>query len=239
MISNLLGNALKYTPAGGTIRVTVGPEGAAAVLAVEDSGVGIPPALLPRVFDLFVQGDQALDRSHGGLGIGLTLVRRLVELHGGTIEAWSAGPGRGSRFTVRLPLVTRRPAGTSVQTGFETRRLRRILLVEDNQDAREMMRQYLEMAGHTVFEADDGTVALQAARALRPDVAIIDIGLPGLDGYAVARELRTMPEGKSLRLVAVTGYGMPDDRRRAREAGFDAHVVKPVDPDELARLLSA
>jgi signal transduction histidine kinase/ActR/RegA family two-component response regulator len=238
VVANLLGNALKYTPPGGTVRLAVEPVGAEAVLTVGDSGVGILPDLLPRVFDLFVQGNQALDRAHGGLGIGLTLVRRLVELHGGSIEASSPGPEQGTVFTVRFPRISPRPVeAKQPRSGSPGGLVRRVLLVEDNDDARQMTRQLLEVAGHTVFEAQNGFAALEAVGRLQFDVALIDIGLPDLDGYAIARLLRSMPDGKSLLLVALTGYGRPEDRKRSREAGFDAHLVKPFDPDTLTSVL--
>ncbi|HXH81739.1 MAG TPA: ATP-binding protein [Candidatus Tectomicrobia bacterium] len=238
IVTNLVANALKFTPAGGTIRVVVEPVAAEAVLRVEDSGVGIAEDLLPRVFDLFVQGDQALDRAQGGLGIGLTLVRQLAELHGGAVTAASAGRGRGSVFTVRFPRIEaqplhvgrRRPASPAATP-------LRVLVVEDNRDAREMMRHLLVQRGHAVLDVSDGASALETARQTPLDVGVIDIGLPEVDGYAVARELRAMPAGKRMLLVALTGYGMPEDRHRSREAGFDAHLVKPVDPDTLLAML--
>jgi signal transduction histidine kinase len=240
IVSNLVSNALKYTPAGGTITIRVGRDDGFAVLTVEDTGVGIAPHLLSRVFDLFVQGERRADRTQGGLGIGLTLVRRLVELHGGTVEAFSEGPDRGSRFTVRVRAITaprntaeaaRRPAGWSVAS-------RRILVIEDNADARAMLRHLLEIAGHEVHEAADGRQGLDMALSLQPDVALIDLGLPGLDGYEIARRLRAADERRSILLVAVTGYGSPEDRERSLMAGFDVHLVKPVDPDMLAGVVA-
>jgi CheY-like chemotaxis protein len=237
IVMNLLANALKYTPAGGRIAIRTRRERGDAVLEVEDTGVGIDPALLPRIFDLFVQGDRGLDRATGGLGIGLTLVRQLVELHGGSIRAESEGAGRGSRFTVRLPGVSppevrlgeRRPRAAAGAA-------RTVLVVDDNDDAREMLREILRAAGHTVYEAADGPSALEVARARHFDVALVDIGLPGLDGYEVARRLRASAEGTLL--VALTGYGQRADRERATAAGFDHHIVKPVDPDALLAMLS-
>jgi PAS domain S-box-containing protein len=237
IVMNLLANALKYTPAGGRIAIRTRRERGDAVLEVEDTGVGIDPALLPRIFDLFVQGDRGLDRATGGLGIGLTLVRQLVELHGGSIRAESEGAGRGSRFTVRLPGVSppevrlgeRRPRAAAGAA-------RTVLVVDDNDDAREMLREILRAAGHTVYEAADGPSALEVAQARHFDVALVDIGLPGLDGYEVARRLRASAEGTLL--VALTGYGQRADRERATAAGFDHHIVKPVDPDALLAMLS-
>jgi two-component system CheB/CheR fusion protein len=236
IVGNLLDNALKYTGPGGTIRVTVAPEGHDAVLRVEDTGVGIAPALLQDVFELFVQGARRLDRSQGGLGIGLTLARRLVDLHGGVIEAASEGPDRGSRFTVRLPAVLR-PATLAPRPGEVAASPRRVLIVEDDADARAMLRSSLEWAGHEVFEAADGAEGIEAAVRLEPDVALIDLGLPEVDGYEVARQIRRRSAAHSMMLVAVTGYGRSEDQRRSAEAGFDLHCVKPVDPGKLAAIL--
>ena len=237
VLSNLLANAVKYTPAGGEITVSVRREGDWAVLSVRDTGVGIRPELLPRVFDLFVQADRSLERTGGGLGIGLTLVRQLVELHGGGVDAASPGPGRGSTFTVRLPTIAP-PVETGAVAGPAVAAVgQRVLVVEDNDDAREMMRSLLHLLGHEVHEACDGASGVEQARRLRPDAALIDIGLPGIDGYEVARRIRAdVPDA---RLVAVTGYGQPEDRERALAAGFDEHLVKPLDPEQLHRLLSA
>jgi CheY-like chemotaxis protein len=209
-----------------------------AVLRVEDTGAGIAPDLLPRIFDLFVQGQTGLHRPRPGLGIGLTLVRRLVDLHGGRIEAASEGPGRGSAFTVSLPLAP--PPGAAEPPARPTagaRVRRRVLVVEDNDDARQMLRHLLEHAGHEVHEAADGLIGLDRARSLRPDAAVIDIGLPGLDGLELARRIRAAGHADML-LIAVTGYGQPDDRQRSAEAGFDAHLTKPVDPSGLEALLA-
>jgi PAS domain S-box-containing protein len=238
ILGNLLGNALKFTPAGGRITVTVEVDGPEAVLRVEDDGAGVPPDLLPRIFDLFVQGQTTLHRREAGLGIGLTLVRRLVDLHRGRIEAASEGPGRGSAFTVRLPAA--RPPGDAAAPAPATPRAtvrRRVLIIEDNDDARQMLRHLLDHAGHEVHEAAEGIDGLARAVALRPDAVIVDIGLPGLDGYSIARRLReTGPPG--VLLVAITGYGQDGDRLRSREAGFDAHLTKPVDPQALDALLA-
>ena len=239
IVGNLVSNALKYTPAGGRIAIRVAPENGDAVLTIEDTGVGMAPHLMARVFDLFVQGERRLDRTQGGLGIGLTLVRRLVELHGGTVEATSEGPDRGSRFTVRLRAIAPRPAGEGGRSGARWDvAARRILVIEDNADARAMLRHLLEAAGHEVHEASDGREGLAMALSLRPDVALVDLGLPGLDGYEIARQLRAADDRRSILLVAVTGYGAPEDRERALLAGFDVHLVKPVDPDMLAGVLA-
>jgi PAS domain S-box-containing protein len=238
ILGNLIGNALKFTPEGGLVTVRVHTEGAEAVLRVADAGAGIPADLLPRVFDLFVQGQTTIHRREAGLGIGLTLVRRLVELHRGHIEATSEGPGRGSTFTVRLPAA--RTPGPASDEPVPVRRAtgrRRVLIIEDNDDARRMLRHLLDHAGHEVHEASEGDDGLSRALALAPDAVIVDIGLPGLDGYAIARRLREAgPPG--LLLVAVTGYGQDGDRRRSREAGFDVHLTKPVDPVVLDTLLA-
>jgi PAS domain S-box-containing protein len=237
VVTNLVTNALKYTPAGGVIGVFVGEQGGDAVVRVSDTGLGIPATLLPRIFDLFVQGEQAPERAQGGLGIGLTLVRRLVELHGGRVEAASAGPGAGSTFTACFPRLPAPPAGHA-NARRRPARPQRALIVEDNDDARDMLRTLLELDGHTVFEAANGIAGLAAALEHRPDVALIDIGLPEMDGYEVARKLRASESLKAIKLVALTGYGQADDARRAHEAGFDLHVVKPVEPERLAEALA-
>jgi CheY-like chemotaxis protein/anti-sigma regulatory factor (Ser/Thr protein kinase) len=236
IVSNLLGNAVKFTPAGGAVAVRVRGDRAEAVLEVEDTGIGIPPELVDRIFDLFVQGDQSPERTQGGLGIGLTLVRRLVERHGGTVTVRSGGPGAGSLFTVRLPTIappSRRVA--PVPEGGAAPR--RILLVEDNDDAREMLRFALGREGHTVLEAASGHEGIALATSAAPDVALIDLGLPGRDGYEVARSIRAAL-GRDITLIALTGYGSADDRRRTEQAGFDAHLVKPLDPARLSALLA-
>jgi len=238
IVGNLLQNAVKYTPAGGSVEIDITRESRDAVLRVTDTGRGIRPEMLPRVFELFAQAEQPLDRSLGGLGVGLTLTRRLVELHGGAITAFSEGEGRGAQFSVRLPLdVTTappRPPSEPLAHG----RPRRILIIEDSPDARESLRLLLESQGHHVSEASDGVGGVTLALAEDPDVILIDLGLPGLDGYEVARTLRGSAFGKTATLIAVTGYGQTEDRRRSSEAGFDAHLVKPVSPEALARLLA-
>jgi len=207
---------------------------------VRDDGAGIAPDLLPRIFDLFVQEERSLARSQGGLGIGLTLVRALVERHGGTIEAESEGPGRGSEIRVLLPLIPPPPPeepAPSRETREPGGRPARVLLVEDNLDAAEALGELLRMWGHPVELAHDGGAALQAAREVRPEVVLLDIGLPGMDGYEVARRLRATAGMEAVRLIALTGYGQEADRRLSRLAGFDHHLVKPVDLDHLRGLL--
>jgi PAS domain S-box-containing protein len=244
VLTNIVTNAVKYTPPGGRIRVTLRADGGDAVLSVEDTGFGISPTLLPFIFDMYVQADRTLDRAQGGLGIGLTLVRRLVELHGGTIVASSEGEGHGSRFTVRLRQIP--SARTSSAVALPPVALppehrakpRRVLLIEDSGDAREMLRMMLQFAGHVVYDAADGDGGLELLKTLRPDVAIIDIGLPRMDGNQVARRIRAEPHGRGMLLLALTGYGCPADAQHSSDAGFDHHLVKPVDPDRLAQLLS-
>jgi CheY-like chemotaxis protein/anti-sigma regulatory factor (Ser/Thr protein kinase) len=238
IVTNMLDNAIKFTPTGGTVDVDVLREGQEAVLRVSDTGIGIAPAMLSRVFELFAQAEQPMDRPVGGLGIGLTLSRRLVELHGGTIAAASDGHGRGAQFTVRLPVETTAtpPPAPAAPT---PERSRNILIIEDNDDARESLRLLLESLGHRVIEAGDGQRGLALALHHRPEVALIDLGLPGMDGYEVARALRASPGGKTAVLIAVTGYGQVEDRRRSTEAGFDAHLVKPVSQSLLSSLIAS
>jgi len=238
IVANMLDNAVKFTPSGGSVDIDVQREGGEALLRVTDDGIGIAPEMLSRVFELFAQGDQPMDRPAGGLGIGLTLSRRLVELHGGTITVESEGRGRGARFTVRLPIeMAAAPAPRPVEPAPERRRS--VLIVEDSDDARETLRLFLESHGHRVFEASDGQQGLTLALQHRPEVVLIDLGLPGLDGYEMAQALRSTLEGRTAALIAVTGYGQQDDRRRSKEAGFDAHLVKPVSLSLLSSLISA
>jgi CheY-like chemotaxis protein len=193
--------------------------------------------LLSRVFEPFVQGEPGLDRSAGGLGLGLTLVRQLAALHGGSARAESEGPGRGSTFTVRFPAIEPRVQAQRTSAGMGSAAPSRdILIVEDNADARETLRKLLELQGHRVRVAAEGHAALEAVRAAPPDIALVDIGLPGMDGYEIARRVRT-GGGKRVTLIALTGYGLPEDRRRTAEAGFDLHLVKPVDYEKLAEAL--
>jgi len=239
IIVNLVGNAIKFTPPGGTVKIATERAGHDVVICVADSGVGIEPGLLPRIFDLFKQGKQEPARAAGGLGIGLTLVRRLAELHDGTAEAYSAGAGRGARFVVRLRAIEPVPAAAGAdRQPRQDGRARRILVVEDNADVREMLQAALTVEGHDVRAVADGAAALATAADMRPEVAIIDIGLPGMDGYELAGALRAQFKGE-LRLIALSGYGLADDLRRSSAAGFEAHLVKPVDPIRLAALLGA
>jgi signal transduction histidine kinase/CheY-like chemotaxis protein len=240
VVGNLLTNAAKYTDPGGHLSVVLARAGDTATVVVEDDGIGIAADLLPRVFEPFVQGEQAVDRSRGGLGIGLSLVRTLVELHGGTVTAHSGGPGKGTRFTVELPALAapaERAAPSEPPRSVERAPHWTVLLVEDNEDIRTTLAELLRRRGHDVVEAENGEGAIEIARGRGPDVALVDIGLPGLDGFEVARRLREV--APAIRLVAMTGYGSPDDRRRGAEAGFAAHLVKPVDFDGLAHLLAS
>ncbi|MGX4640124.1 response regulator [Massilia sp. SYSU DXS3249] len=232
--TNLIDNALKYTPAGGTIDITIGAEGEDVLLCVRDTGVGIAADLLPHVFDVFVQGTISLDRAQGGLGIGLSLVRRLVELHGGSVSATSGGAGDGSAFTIRLPRAQapQLPA-PSFDKPEESSSRPAVLLIEDNEDGREMMATMLEVYGYPVLQSGDGLDGVALATAHLPTVALVDIGLPGIDGYEVARRLRANAATSAMRLIALTGYGLAEDQRRVLEAGFDMHLVKPVDITQL------
>ena len=235
VIGNLLHNARKYTARGGHISISLEQVGMTAEVRVRDTGVGIPSEMLPRIFDLFFQGEPLAARSGGGLGVGLTLVRRLVELHDGTVEAVSDGPGGGAEFIVRFPL-TPSPLVDEPTEALGARPVPslRILLIEDHDDTREMVGRGLQLLGQTVTLASDGETGLEMALADPPDAAVIDIGLPGSDGYEIARRLRAVL-GNRVRLVALTGYGQADDRRLVREAGFDAHLVKPVAPEDVLR----
>jgi PAS domain S-box-containing protein len=236
-IGNLLDNARKWTATGGRISVSLQQVGETAEMRVRDTGIGIEPQMRERIFDLFWQVQSSPDRSFGGLGIGLTLVRRLVELHGGTVEASSDGPGCGSEFNVRLP-VTKAPVYEEPRTQAPLSVASfRILLIEDNADARDMARLGLELLGQTVFEAVDGETGIQMALADPPDAVIVDIGLPGLDGYEVGRRLREALGGRT-RLVALTGYGQREDRRRVRDAGYDVHLLKPAGPADILRAVT-
>jgi len=237
IVTNILSNAIKYTATGGVIRVTLTAQGEDTVLSVTDNGLGIAPELLPQIFEPFVQGERTLDRAQGGLGVGLTLVHRLVELHGGRVSALSDGPGQGSTFIIRLPRVPVPEAALQAPDARPRSAPRRILLIEDNRDARETFRMMLELAGHQVIEAEEGRQGLELLKSELPDVAVIDVGLPGLDGYQIASSFRKEPRGNQVLLVALTGYGTPAARERSRAAGFDHHLIKPIDPQLLQELM--
>ena len=239
VFTNLLDNAIKYTPAGGQIRISLRPEGANAILEISDTGLGMPPELIGRVFDLFVQGERSLAREPGGLGIGLTMVQRLVELHGGTVLATSAGPDHGATFTVELPAIDPPAARSDFQTPpTKSAMPRRVLIIEDDDDARDSLAELLRLDDHQVSVASDGKEGVALAGSLAPDLVLIDIGLPDIDGYEVARRLRSNPATSRLRLIALTGYGTQEDRRSALAAGFDEHLAKPVELDSLKTLLA-
>ncbi len=249
IVGNLLNNAAKYTPDGGEISLrieTASRDGAGAeevLIRVKDSGTGIPPEMLSEVFDLFTQVDQALDRPHGGLGIGLALVRKLVEMHGGSVEALSDGVGHGSEFLVRLPcrieLVDVKGAPASAGDAIKTPAIRRrVLVVDDNEDSAETLGLALLLEGCDVETAHGGRQALELAERFLPEMVLLDIGMPGMDGYEVARSIRAQPWGADMLLVAQTGWGQEEDRRRSREAGFDAHMTKPLDYSRLMSLMA-
>ncbi|HEV3445035.1 MAG TPA: ATP-binding protein [Gemmataceae bacterium] len=240
VVNNLLSNAAKFTNKAGCIWLAGEREGDEAVIRVRDAGIGIDAQLLPRIFEVFIQGDRSLERAPGGLGVGLTLVRKLVEMHDGTVTAASPGAGAGSEFTVRLPALTPsagqqdRPAQGSLRAAPSRRR---ILVVDDNVDAAESSAVLLRFIGHEVKVAHDGPSALAAARAFHPEIILLDIGLPGMNGYDVARALRAQPEFQTTVLAAVTGYGQQEDVRRSREAGFDHHLTKPLAPEALSEFV--
>jgi signal transduction histidine kinase len=239
VLSNLLTNAAKYTDPEGQIRLIARCEADSVIIRVADSGIGISAAALPRVFNMFSQVHSTTDRSEGGLGIGLALAQGLIELHGGTIEANSEGLGCGSEFTVRLPRrTTQAPVITPDRpTAVPGTARRRILIADDNRDSAETLAALLRMEGHEVTSVHDGPVALSAFIDVKPDVALLDIGMPGLTGYEVARKMRQSASGASLTLIAITGWGQDIDKERAYAAGFDHHLTKPVDPHRLAELL--
>jgi len=240
VIGNLLDNAAKFTPRGGEATLSVRTSGAGFVaIRVRNDGPGIAPDGLTRVFEPFVQADRTLDRSRGGLGLGLALVKGLVELHGGGVIATSAGAGLGAEFVVTLPLDASKPPATAPPATLEpTAPARRVLVIEDNADAAASLREVLELNDHVAQVAGTGRDGIDRARAFRPDVVLCDIGLPGMDGYDVAREMRSDPALRSIRLVALSGYASPDDIERAIDAGFDRHLAKPPSVRELERALA-
>ncbi|HET8699943.1 MAG TPA: ATP-binding protein, partial [Gammaproteobacteria bacterium] len=242
VFGNLLNNACKYTDPGGGIWLTAERHGDEAVITVRDTGIGISADQLDKIFEMFIQADTAPDKSRGGLGIGLTLVKRLVRMHEGVIEARSAGSGQGSAFVVRLPVLGEREAvppssASSTERAATAPRGRRVLVVDDNVDSASSLALLLQLEGHETYTAHDGAAALAAIDRHHPDVALLDIGLPKMSGHDVARQIRERPWGKHIALIAVTGWGQDEDRRKSREAGFDAHLVKPVDRDALSELL--
>ncbi|MGE3510903.1 MAG: ATP-binding protein [Vicinamibacterales bacterium] len=239
MIGNLIGNAIKFTPAGGKVRVSLDVKDGWTVMTVRDTGVGIPPGQLHRVFDLFGQVTASLDRSQGGLGIGLTVVRLIAELHGGTAQVFSEGEGQGTEAVVRLPAQPQSLFGGTTSNPHPAPRAsaKRVLLVEDNTDVAEMLAAYLQQLGHEVIHAYEGRAGLDAALRHRPEVIVCDIGLPGLDGYEIARRIRATPYLQPCVLIAVSGYGDSTDRELSRLAGFDHHLTKPADPVHLADLI--
>ncbi|MGZ5169071.1 MAG: hybrid sensor histidine kinase/response regulator [Burkholderiales bacterium] len=241
VIGNLVTNAAKFTPEGGTIVVEARGDSGAARVTVRDSGVGIRPDIINAVFDLFTQDTHTLARSEGGLGIGLTIVKRLVELHGGKVDVASEGLGHGAQFTVSFPRVRAQlESKESARNDASRVSTKRVLVIDDNADIRESLGMLLKMWGHGVHFADSGPDGLKRAGDVRPDIALIDIGLPGLSGYDVARNIRACTDAwaRAVTLVALTGYGRDADREEALNAGFDCHLVKPIDPDVLARTLN-
>jgi CheY-like chemotaxis protein len=238
VVANLLHNASKFTRRGGEVVLSLGSDGTAAEIRVRDTGAGIAPSVLPRIFDAFMQAEQTLDRSEGGLGLGLALVKGIVELHGGEVRAQSPGLGKGTEFIVRLPLHAGRADATSERAPARAASTgRRVLVVDDNGDAADSLAEILRMFGHEVDVALDGPTALAKLEASRPDVVLSDIGLPGMSGYELAKAIRASGF-RGVQLIALSGYAQSEDVRRAMEAGFDAHVAKPPDPEELARLLA-
>jgi CheY-like chemotaxis protein len=240
VVANLVSNALRYSPRGSLVRVSLEKMGNTAILRVVDDGRGIDGSLMPKIFDLFVQSDQAIDRQEGGLGVGLTLVREIVRAHGGTVESHSDGQGRGSEFVVRLPMCDaselEHRGGAQPSEGPAS--CKRVVVVEDQEDARQMLRLLLESRGHTVIAAEDGPAGLEAITNHKPDLALVDLGLPTMSGFEVARAVREAMGANHVLLVALSGYGASEDVERAIDAGFDAHITKPADPDRLEELLA-
>lgn len=238
VFSNLLNNASKYSDRGGNVWLTAERQGDEVAVSVKDNGVGIPMAMLPRVFDLFTQVEHSLDRSQGGLGIGLTLVKRLVELHGGVVHAFSEGVGQGCEFVIRLPVCSEVPQSSAPSADPPVIAARRILVVDDNRDSASTLAMLLRLSGNETRTANDGLEAIELADQFRPELVLLDIGLPRLSGYEVAQRIRQQPWGQNIVLIALTGWGQEDDRRKSKAAGFDAHLVKPLDQAALAKLLN-
>jgi signal transduction histidine kinase len=241
-VGNILHNAAKFTEPGGRIEVTVSREGSSAVIGVKDTGIGIASELVPKIFELFSQVHEKSDSSHGGLGIGLALVRRLVEMHGGTVSAHSAGPGRGTELVIRLPLVSvQSTLGTTMAESRTPPHVdpRRILVADDNNDAAEAMAVLLQLAGHDVRTANDGIEALAVAETFEPQIVLLDLGMPRMDGYEAARRIRRQAWGRNATLVALTGWGQQQDRQRTSDAGFDAHLVKPATEFDLLQAIAS
>jgi signal transduction histidine kinase/ActR/RegA family two-component response regulator len=240
ILVNLIGNAAKYTPSRGTISIKAARENGMAVIRVRDNGVGIDPGMLERVFDVFTQVEQSIERSQGGLGLGLKLVKQLVELHGGSVEAKSEGSGRGSEFIVRFPILETADSNviSEAEVLVDRGTPRRVLVVDDSPDSRETMQMFLSLSGHTVELAEDGQQAVEKALLSHPEVAFVDIGLPKLNGYEVAKQIRKQPGGDRIVLIALSGYGAQEDKRKALEAGFDAHLTKPADLAAITKILN-
>ncbi|HEX7283581.1 MAG TPA: ATP-binding protein, partial [Vicinamibacterales bacterium] len=241
VFANLLNNSAKFSDAGQPIAIAVTQEGGQAVVRVTDAGIGIPRDALPKIFDMFGQADGVFHRGKGGLGIGLSLVRRIAEMHGGTVEAHSEGAGRGSEFVVRIPAIEpRQPAvNATAAAASVSNHKRRILVVDDNTDAAESLAALLSISGHETRLAHDGLQAVEEAREFKPDVVFLDIGMPSIDGHETARRIRQEPWGRDMVLVALTGWGQLEDRRRSKEAGFNHHLVKPADPNVVAKLIAS
>jgi CheY-like chemotaxis protein len=241
VFSNLLNNAAKYTGPGGRIAITAERDSGSVAVSVQDSGIGIPSEMLAHVFEPFTQLDRSLERSRGGLGIGLALAKRLVEMHGGAIEAQSSGVGQGSRFIVRLPLSEQQtaPQADAVSVPVPASGRNRVLVADDNYDSATSLSILLNDAGYDVRTAGDGAQALETAAQFRPDIALLDIGMPKLNGYEVARHVRRQPWGRNMLLIALTGWGGADHRQQTAQSGFDHHLTKPVDPAALTRLLAS
>ncbi len=235
-VGNVLTNSAKYTDCGGEIQIRSFSSGKTAVVQIKDNGVGIPSELLPRIFDLFVQSERTLDRSQGGLGIGLSIVKRLVEMHGGSAQVRSAGIGQGATFEIHLPLIERPRVELDANPQL-TLAPRRILIVDDNADAADTLALVLELEGHETLAVYASTDAIERAGSFKPDIVLLDIGLPGMNGYELSAKFRSMPQLNGVRLIALTGYGQSEDHNRTKAAGFDDHLVKPVDAPMLKAAL--